>query len=126
MKGIICSIKTGFPGSFNDQKVLNLSKCIWRPYSLLADGGYRFSEVMQTLGAIFTPQAVSGDVKYVQKAERVLIEIVIGFIKRFQCLRSTWYHDTVLLKYIMYCCAAIANRNLKKKPIRKEPTNFSQ
>ena len=65
-----------------------------------------------------------GKKKGIQKVERVIVEITIGFLKRFNCLSNIFRHDRSLLLLVALSVARLVNINLKKNLPRKNYTSI--
>lgn len=80
LTGKIVHAAAGFPGSFNDRRVLQVSGLHFGDVGVLADGGYRYKIPQQVFGSIYTPEQYTGKENYIQRSERFLVLFFAFFI----------------------------------------------
>jgi hypothetical protein len=111
--GKICYIDTGYKGSTNDNKVVQLSK-FNNDNKLAADGGF-----INTKLNLVTPKHVSKNDAPLLNFDRVVVEITNAFLKRYQVLSRNWINQKPYLQpFAAIACAQLTNLTLEKSPIR--------
>jgi len=128
--GVIIYIDTGFAGRSTDQNDFKSSKLYQDRHTmfspgqyLLCDGGFTCDEILikptNSVGET-TVDPLIGSLKTAQCHERVVIENVNAFVKRFAAMKFISRHSVPIQSQIVLCCCLLSNRQLKVRGLRSK------
>jgi len=127
-RGVLIFLDTGFLGRSNDQNCYNNSELKKHPEKyfsqgekLLADGGFHDQYLISPIStARKEKRPVLKSVSLNHSINRIIIENVHAYLKRFRILHYVSRHEIPKQTLIVTATCLLANRQLRKKPLRPE------